>query len=117
MGVNIAVGLDVLLNCDTDKSGPLNTDHNPAPVVGMLPASVAVPVEQIVWVEVLVAVVGVAFTVIVKLVGLPVHVPVVGVTVTVATTSVVPLLAAVNEAIFPEPLAAKPILGVLLTQL
>ena len=41
----------------------------------------------------------------------------VGVTVTVATTGAVPGLVAVNEAILPVPLAAKPMAGVLFTQL
>jgi len=40
-----------------------------------------------------------------------------GVTVTVATTGAVPVLIAVKAPILPEPLAAKPILGVLFTQL
>jgi hypothetical protein len=34
----------------------------------------------------------------------------------VAVTGMVPLFVAVNAPIFPEPLAAKPIEGVLLTQ-
>ena len=41
----------------------------------------------------------------------------VGVTVMVAVTGVKPALVATNVGIFPEPLAAMPIDGVLLTQL
>ena len=41
----------------------------------------------------------------------------VGVTMMVAVTEVLPLLTAVNEAIFPVPLAARPILVVLFVQL
>jgi hypothetical protein len=40
-----------------------------------------------------------------------------GVTTIVAVTGLVPLLTAVNDAIFPTPLAGKPIEGVLFTQL
>ena len=59
-------------------------------------------------------------TVIVKVVGVPEQVmpPVnVGVTVIVATIGAPPLLIAVKEAISPEPLAARPMDGVLLVQL
>jgi len=40
-----------------------------------------------------------------------------GVTMIVAVTGVLPLLTAVNEAIFPVPLAARPMLVVLFVQL
>jgi hypothetical protein len=40
-----------------------------------------------------------------------------GVTVIVATTGAVPLFVAVKEEIFPAPLEAKPMLGVLFVQL
>ena len=60
---------------------------------------------------------GVGLTVMVKLVDVPVHPLATGVTVIVAVTGVVPALTAVNEAIFPEPLAARPMEGVLFVQL
>lgn len=58
--------------------------------------------------------VGTGFTVIVNVIEAPVHTaPVVaevtGVTVIVAVTGAVPLLTATNEAISPEPEAARPI--------
>ena len=65
--------------------------------------------------------VGVGLTVIVNVIGVPVHVtpPLVyeGVTVIVAVTGVVPVLVAVKLEILPEPLAARPIDGKLLVQL
>lgn len=65
---------------------------------------------------------GTGFTVIIKVTGLPVHTaPVVGevtgVTVMVAVTGALVAFAAVNEGISPEPLAARPMLGLLLVQL
>ena len=60
--------------------------------------------------------VGVGFTVMVKVIAGPTHPFAVGVTVMVATTGAVPVLVAVNDGMFPAPLAAKPIEGVLLTQ-
>ena len=60
---------------------------------------------------------GVGFTVIVKETGVPVQPFAVGVTVIVATTAVVPLFVAVNEAILPLPLPANPIEGLLFVQL
>ena len=60
--------------------------------------------------------VGDGFTVIVKDNGTPVQPLAVGVTVTVAITGAVPLLVAVNDPIFPDPLAARPIDGVSLIQ-
>ena len=58
--------------------------------------------------------VGVGFTVIVKVVGVPVQtappgIVYEGVTVTVAVTGVVPVLTPVNDGMLPVPLAAKPI--------
>jgi hypothetical protein len=60
--------------------------------------------------------VGVGFTMIVNDNGVPTHPLAVGVTMTVATTGAVPLLAAVNDGIFPAPLAVSPIDGVLFIQ-
>ena len=40
----------------------------------------------------------------------------VGVTIIVATTAVLPALVAVNEAMLPVPLAARPIVGLLFVQ-
>ena len=56
-------------------------------------------------------------TVIVKFLLAPVHPPFAGVTVMVAVTGDMLLLTAVNEAIFPLPLLAKPMEVVLLIQL
>ena len=65
--------------------------------------------------------VGIGFTVMVNVCGVPVQVvpPLVyeGVTVMVATTGALPVLVAVNEAMLPLPLAARPMLGALLVQL
>ena len=65
--------------------------------------------------------VGTGFTVMVNIVGVPVQVtaPLVyeGVTVIVAVTGTAVALVAVNEPIFPVPLAARPMDGVLLIQL
>ena len=62
----------------------------------------------------------VGFTVMVKVLLGPAQptAPVVkvGVTTMVATTGAVPVLTAVNEAIFPVPLAARPMLVVVLVQ-
>jgi hypothetical protein len=65
--------------------------------------------------------VGFGLTVIVNVVGVPVQVapPLVyaGVTVIVDVTGTVPVLMALNEAIFPVPLAGRPIVELLLVQL
>ena len=65
--------------------------------------------------------VGVGFTVIVNVIGVPVQVTpllvYVGVTVIVATTGAVPVLIAVKLAILPVPVAASPILVLLFVQL
>ena len=60
--------------------------------------------------------VGVGFTVIVKVRGVPGQPLAVGVTVTVAVTGVLPVLVAVNEPMLPFPLAARPMLGSELVQ-
>ena len=61
--------------------------------------------------------VGVGFTVIVKLIGVPGHPFAVGVTVIVDVMGVVPALAAVNAGIFPEPPPPNPMVVLLLLQL
>ena len=62
--------------------------------------------------------VAVGLTVIVNVLGVPVHpLGVVGVTVIVAVIGDVVAFVVVNEGIFPVPLTAKPIDGVLFTQL
>ena len=61
--MNVAFGLVRLLNWLLFVLGPLITDQLPVPIDGVLPASVADPVEQIVCPDVLVAVVGGAFMV------------------------------------------------------
>jgi len=60
---------------------------------------------------------GVGFTVMVKLSGKPAHPLAEGLTVMVAVTGALPVLVAVNAAMFPLPLAAKPIEVLLLVQL
>jgi len=60
---------------------------------------------------------GVGFTVMVKLSGKPAHPLADGVTVIVAVTGALVELVATNAAIFPLPLAAKPIEVLLLVQL
>ena len=61
--------------------------------------------------------VGVGLTVIVKLVDVPAQLRFVGVTVMVAVTGALVLLVAVNDAMSPEPLAARPMLVLLFVQL
>lgn len=60
------------------------------------------------------------FTVIVKVIGVPLQLLVlvnIGVTVTVVTTGAFPVLVAVKEAIFPVPEAANPMDVIVLVQL
>ena len=71
---------------------------------------------QTVWFET-VETVGVGLTMIVKVVGVPGQPFATGVTVMVAVTALAPAFVAVNAAILPVPLAAKPMLGVLFVQL
>ena len=92
-------------------------------VPGTLPVKLTAAVNELlqtVWLE-MVFTVGEGFTVMVYVLGVPKQVvpPLVndGVTVMVAVTGMVPLFVAVNAPIFPEPLAANPIDGVLFTQL
>jgi hypothetical protein len=61
--------------------------------------------------------VGVGLTVMVKVCGVPTHPAKTGVTVTVAVTGTAPAFTPVNDAMFPEPLAASPIPGVSFVQL
>lgn len=60
--------------------------------------------------------VGVGFTVMVKVIGVPGHPFAVGITVIRATTGAAPRLVAVNGGISPVPEAARPIDGVVLVQ-
>ena len=61
---------------------------------------------------------AIGFTVIVNVMGNPVQPDgVVGVTVIVAVVALVSVLLVVNDGIFPVPLAAKPMDGLLFTQL
>jgi hypothetical protein len=59
---------------------------------------------------------GVGLTVIVKVIGIPKHPFAVGVTVIKAITGATPILVAVNEGMFPDPLAANPMDGSLFVQ-
>jgi len=62
--------------------------------------------------------VAIGFTVMVNVMGAPVQPDgVVGVTVIVAVVALVSVLLVVNDGIFPVPLAAKPMDGLLFTQL
>ena len=58
---------------------------------------------------------AVGYTVIVKTEGIPVHPFAAGVTVMVATAGVRPVLVVTKAGIFPVPLAASPMGGVLLS--
>jgi hypothetical protein len=71
---------------------------------------------QTVWLAIVLTV-GVGLTVIVNVFAVPVQPAFEGVTVIVATTGAVPALVAVNEAISPVPLAARPIDVALFVQL
>ena len=61
--------------------------------------------------------VGLGFTVIVKVTGVPLHPFADGVTVIVEVTGLVPVFVAVNTGIFPEPLAPRPMVVLLFVQL
>ena len=71
---------------------------------------------QTVWFETVLTE-GVGLTIIVNVVGVPGQPFAIGVTVILAVTALAPTLTAVNAAILPVPLAAKPMLGVLFVQL
>ena len=60
---------------------------------------------------------GVGFTVIVNVLGVPLQMPATGVTLMVATAFTLPLLTAVKAGISPLPLAASPMEGLLFVQL
>lgn len=90
----------------------------PATVPLKLIAAVGEPL-QTTWLATALTV-GVGFTVIVNVIGAPVQLTplvIVGVTVIVAVTGALVALVPTNEGIFPLPLAARPIDGVLLVQL
>ena len=63
--MNTVLNTVVFANCALEVLGPETTVHAPVPTLGLFPDKVAVPVVHIVCVEVLVAVVGGAFTVMV----------------------------------------------------
>lgn len=89
-----------------------------APVVPLNAGIAAETLLQSVWVAGTVTV-GRGLAVIVKVCGVPTQVgdePILGVTVIVVVTGDVPVLVAAKAPILPVPLAAKPILGVLLVQ-
>ena len=90
---------------------------NTVPAVGLVNV-IAVVLEPLhtVWLATA-PTVGIGFTVIVKLLGVPGQLLAVGVTVMVATTGAVPGFWAVKLAILPVPLAARPMDGWLLVQL
>lgn len=98
----------------------LNTVPATAPVKAI--ACVGAPLQTVCAVGVA-DTVGVGFTVMVNVMGVPIHVvfegpcDTDGVTVMVAVTGALPVFTAVNEGILPEPLAASPMLGVLFVQL
>ena len=78
-------------------------------------ASVAAPLH-FVWSAGLVTI-GAGLTVMVKDSGVPGQPLIVGVTVIVPLIAVFPVLVAVNEAIFPVPLAANPMAALVFVQL
>ena len=89
------------------------------PATGPLKACVTVAPAHTTWLATGFTV-GIGFTVIVNVIGVPGQVIVLvkfGVTVMVATCGVVPVLIVVNEAILPAPAAARPMLVLLLVQL
>ena len=92
------------------------------PVVGLVKFTVVVKaLLQTTWLGTAVTV-AVGFTVMVKEAGVPVQeaplLAYTGVTVMVAVTGAVPVLTAVKEGmVLPEPLAARPMEGVLFVQL
>ena len=65
--MNVAVGLEVLLNWLKFRLGPLEIDQAPVPTVGEFAASVALAVVQIICGKPAFEVVGTAFTVMVTL--------------------------------------------------
>lgn len=73
--------------------------------------------EQMVWVAREALTCGVGLTVMVNVLATPVQPFAEGVTVMVAVTGVFPVLIPANAAMFPVPLAASPMEGVLLVQL
>ena len=87
----------------------------PATVPVKFTAAVATPLQSV-WFGT-VAIVGLGFTVMVNVIGNPPHPFADGVAVIVATTGVVPALRATKLAIFPVPLGARPIDGLLFVQL
>ena len=78
---------------------------------------VRLPSGQIVWVRGEADTVGMGFTVMVKVSGVPVQPLAVGVTVMVALMGALVVLVAVKAAIFPDPLAASPMAVLSLVQL
>ena len=87
----------------------------PATVPPKVTAVVAAPLQSV-WLGT-VFTVGVGFTVMVNVVGVPGHPLAVGVTVMVAVTDVVPVFTALKEAMFPLPEPAKPMDVVVFVQL
>ena len=90
---------------------------NVVPATGpvKLIAVVVTPLHNV-WSNIL-STVGVGFTVIVNVFGVPTQPLAVGVIVIVDVTGAVPVFVAVNVAISPLPLAAKPMLASVFTQL
>lgn len=86
----------------------------PATVPVKLTAVVAAPVHSV-WLATA-PTLAVGFTVMVKVAAIPEQPPAVGVTVMVAVTGTLLVFTAVKLDMFPVPLAAKPILGVLFVQ-
>ena len=78
--------------------------------------AVAVAPLQSVWLGT-VFTVGVGFTVMVNVIGVPGQLPATGVTVTVEVTGAVPVFVAVKEAILPDPEVPRPMDALLFVQL